>query len=185
MIRNRQADIHAVKAGDDGGHHQNHRDRRQKLHHHIEIIGDDRCERIHHLAQDVAGDLAHRSRLTILREHVVEQIFVLAAQLQEFPLAKSLQDRFVLAQGNRKVDQALLISQQLQDFAVLEGTLQAVLESLDNIVDCIQAVNVRARHAKQQMQDKTGRLRGGQVHVMKSSHDTHADSVVYAGTAFA
>ena len=77
----RQIDIHAQQPRDERGDRHQNRDHRQPLDDVVDVVGNNRAERVHGRLEDIPINAAHLHRLPRLDEHVVVKILIIGIGL--------------------------------------------------------------------------------------------------------
>ena len=133
----RELDVHAVGRGDQCRNREEDRHHGEILHHVVQVVVDQRGERIERAVQDVRVDGRRLQGLLELDERVLELVAVV---LGERKLARRVGagegDRVGL-EGRREVDERLLDREKAQEDVVRDRFVQLLLPGVRALVDVV------------------------------------------------
>lgn len=175
VLLKRQGNVHPVQAGQHDGDGQDNGDGSEGFHHMVLVVGDDRCEGVHHSAQDGAVDLAHLQGLLDLDQSIFQQLFIFFKH-GEIAVAKQFfHDQVVAVQRGHEINQAFLQTEQCEQFLVLQGLLQLLFDVIGLLIDLFEVLQIIESHAVKELQHKPGLL------VCEKLSDTSPDEVLQNG----
>ena len=128
-VGKRDGHVHAPEACDQRGHADDDRDDRQKLHDHVDVVGDDGGKGVHRARENVAVDGTHLHCLTGLDDDVVKKILIFLVSRDRGEATEAVVDIEVCRQRRGEVDEGILDAQHLNEFLVLHRTVQLRLHA--------------------------------------------------------
>ena len=114
--RKRQGNVHTEKADDKGRNHKNQRNNGQSLHNDVQVVWDNRSERIHHPRKNVAVGVGHFDSLPVVYGDVFEPIFVFFVQIERAGFAYFFEQNLIAFKRSRKKNNRFLKVQNQNKF---------------------------------------------------------------------
>ena len=128
MALEREADVHAVDGRDERRHREKNRRRGQVLHHVVQVVVDERGERVEGAVQDVRVNGGRLQRLLVLDERVVEEVTVVLRQRQLPGCVRAGERDRVGLQARGEVYESLLYLKEPEYDLVRDGLVQLVFQ---------------------------------------------------------
>ena len=137
-VGERQHYVHAEEARHRARQADDDRERGEGFHHAVEVVRDDRSERVHHARKNFCGDGGHLNGLLVFGEHVFEQVLIVFVIIEDLRALHALHHHFVGTERGGEIGEALLLFEQFKHLAVARGFLQLVFNCLGHTIDLAQ-----------------------------------------------
>ncbi len=150
MLSERKRDVHAVERRDQGRRRQQHGRRRQILHHVVQVVVDERGERVERAVQDVRVNGRRLERLLVLDHRVLELVAVVLRKRQLAGGVRAGERDRVGLQRRREINERLLDRQQFQEDFVRNGLVERLLQRDRALMDVVQVAKEQDAAVPQQ-----------------------------------
>ena len=143
--------VHTVEAEDHGRDGHDDGDDGQAPHDDVQIVRDDRPERLDHRGDDPRIDIAHLDRLPHLDQDVLEEVLVLVIELDRAPAQELLDRDLIGLEGGGEVHEGLLELEHLDQLLVLHRAAELLLHDGAGLVDLLEVLEVDGGDAEQEL----------------------------------
>ena len=160
-IHERQLDVHPVDARHERRQHDDDRDGREVLHHVVEVVRDDRGERVERTAEDVAVDGRHLLRLGVFDRDILQHVVIGVGDFDKAGVLDASDEEVVRLEGGREIDKGLLDVHQAHEGFIRDRLVEILFHHVGPLADVAEVAEVEDGGMPEDLEGETKlRLRG-------------------------